>query len=363
MADSPGQHKGWARAQEQHPAWPREQHEGSDRGVRLVHVPKCGLQLWITFLYTHCQRLFGSCTGNGTMAELKSSSSEDCSKGELWNQAACLLKARLGWVDCDDQAILSVSLYMDSKFDQNQIIHYPWNRKYGPVGAILLRNPFRRALSAFMYNGGHLEPSEPGRDGRLPEWWRQNLAEPAPPSFGRSYWKGNFTRYLMYPGVQGCQMRMLLGYKCNEATFDSMNQSLAVEILMRDFKYVGMTDYNFLSVTLYHRMYGIGWTTSPCPQEVKTDHIHHGTTKQMSTTDRVRYFEEYVKVAADSPDRLIYSTGMGIFLRSLHEAGLTFGADPSRQMAEEFAILLEENASLDLPVRDAPPPWVSGRGP
>ncbi|CAK0808230.1 unnamed protein product, partial [Prorocentrum cordatum] len=318
-----------------------------DDRFKLVHVPKCGEQLYITVLFTHCERLFGSCAGNGTMSEFKSNR-PDCDKFHheyhLVNLANCLLhKDRAVLVDCDQ----AVSAAFDGKTSIWN--HDPRFRKYAPMGVIVSRRPFRRALSAFKFGGGHFGAL---RWKHFETWWEQKYTEQAPPSFElqglKLYWKDNFTRCLMFPGVQGCQMQMLLGHICNEPVLSSMNHSLAVDILMRDFKYVGITDYNVLSVALYHIMYGHGWTVSPCPQEAPSTPVR-ATTKIMSIPDRKHYFQEF-----------IYSAAVGILLRNSRKVGLTSGADLSGKLAAEVSALFEESASTDAIIRGAPPPWVRG---
>ena len=75
-------------------------------------------------------------------------------------------------------------------------------RNLAPHGVIMLRDPFSRLLSAYKYQGGNMEPWPKGTNignmSRVRDWWAHN-----------------FTRYLTFPGVLGCQTKMLMGRACN----------------------------------------------------------------------------------------------------------------------------------------------------
>jgi len=125
--------------------------------------------------------------------------------------------------------------------------HIPWNRKYAPYGVTLIRDPFDRLLSAFLFAGGHLDPA-PRNTTALRKWW-----------------SGNITRYAQYIGALGCQTKEVAGNGCTEPLrITSSYVERAIEILQTDFKFVGLTEEYILSVKLYHKMFGEG---EPCEAE------------------------------------------------------------------------------------------------
>jgi len=111
----------------------------------------------------------------------------------------------------------------------------------------LIRDPFDRLLSAFLFRGGHLEPA-PKNISALTKWW-----------------SGNITRYANYNGTLGCQTKEVAGNTCSEPMRITWSYiKLAIKILSTDFKFVGLTEEYILSVKLYHKMFGEG---EPCEAE------------------------------------------------------------------------------------------------
>lgn len=286
--------------------------------ISYVHVPKCGNSLIHTLVYTHCPALLGSCALNDSVPYISRARLDGGQKARLITRPDELLRSQKLMSSCTLTQVTPTGW------------HYPWRRANAPYGVIVMRDPFRRALSAFKFNGGHLEPAPVKLSvDRLRGWWRDHfgyVVEPAPPqnfAFAdlKEWWKGNFTRYLSYPGVLACQTQMLLGYACNAVIERRrVNRSLAADILRRDFKYVGITDLNALSIRLYHRMFGSGWTATPCPQELRAKPVR-ATTKYMTDADRMPYLEEYKRVP-DGADSDIYAVATRIFVQQLTQFGI-----------------------------------------
>ena len=63
--------------------------------------------------------------------------------------------------------------------------------------------------------------------------------------------------YAAFPGVAGCQTRMLLGRRCNEATtLNAKKMNEAIRRLRTHLVFVGLTDEWNDSMCLFHRMFG-----------------------------------------------------------------------------------------------------------
>ena len=260
--------------------------------VEYIHVPKCGISLVHTLVYTHCGRLMGSCAGTalprGVGIVRKSASSETVEiTGPEW-----ILRNSTYRAQCDIESSRAIGT------------HYGWIRSLAPHGVIVLRNPAQRLLSAYKFGGGHVEPVRKIAGGDL--------------RGAQAWWANNFSRYLRYPYIVGCQSRVLLGFGCNDQVpLHHVNGTHAALILERDFKFVGLTDENELSVQLYHRMFGTGWQQRPCPSETQLKPVRK-TTKDMSDAEKSSYFTEYDMFAGDiDPDRELYATAVRLFRANL----------------------------------------------
>mmetsp|Transcript_109646 Transcript_109646/g.171466 ORF Transcript_109646/g.171466 Transcript_109646/m.171466 type:complete len:259 (+) Transcript_109646:3-779(+) len=183
-------------------------------------------------------------------------------------------------------------------FQGRDLGHLPWMRTTTRTGVVLLRDPRERLRSAFFFRGGHF------------------LLKPV----SKMRWKGNVTKYATFPGVSGCQTKMLLGFEC----FDSSNSTVelvhsidgqlqALEVLMSDFLFFGLTDEFSLSVDLYNAMFGrpetpLHWTAYT---KVRAS-AHWNSIHQRSSEDVMLEIHE-AGLMSWEPDALIYSVAAFLF--------------------------------------------------
>eukprot|EP00041_Stephanoeca_diplocostata_P034666 m.1194043 g.1194043 ORF g.1194043 m.1194043 type:complete len:216 (+) comp24559_c0_seq9:1331-1978(+) len=65
------------------------------------------------------------------------------------------------------------------------------------------------------------------------------------------------TEYTRFPGIAGCQVKMLTGFRCgSDHIATTSNLAVATDRLHTAFAFVGLTDYFNLSVCLFHAMFG-----------------------------------------------------------------------------------------------------------
>ena len=177
-----------------------------------LHTPKTGTSLKIALSRVHCSTLCPcqAFTNAAGKLDIRGSSLEGkC--GRLDAESA-LTEIRDA---CDTYftaagavARLAPGTYSTLKYID--VGHAPWKRaaigngsslfaKHGPMGAVMIRDPVDRLMSAFYFQGGH--------------YTAQRKIDPEL-SVLREWWSNNITRYAMYPGVTGCQTKMLTGWPC-----------------------------------------------------------------------------------------------------------------------------------------------------
>ena len=176
------------------------------RRVTLLHIPKCGSWFHTTLWATHCPDVdvcaLLSGLANRTTAVLSTKQRRD-------------LRAHCAFADVRTSTV----------YESEPPGHRPWHRGFAPYGAVVLRDPRARLVSAFSFREGHIEPQPLWR---FKHWWRCNIS-----------------RYARFPGVLGCQTKMLLGFDCMEpveGVASTPTRVRAVRILLEDFIFWGLTE-------------------------------------------------------------------------------------------------------------------------
>ena len=143
--------------------------------------------------------------------------------------------------------------WCDVEFTDTRPGHEPYkvsrDRGYG-VG--LFRRPQQRVMSAYaagLHHYGMRDPIEMKRS-VLKAAHDQGPLE-------------SLRVYTSWPGISSCQTKMILGYKCasNEIELQPEDLMRAMEIVERDFLFVGITEDFDRSVCLFHAM--LGGQTNP----------------------------------------------------------------------------------------------------
>lgn len=196
----------------------------------------------------------------------------------------------------------NVSLYVLCDVDElnPHTGHFFWNRKYAPHGIVTLREPAKQVVSAFGFGGGHIPPFTGIKEAQA--WWR-----------------GNLTRYALFPQRQSCQTKMLLGYACyQEVQVPPDGVERAAAILRTDFKFVGMTDDFARTALLYCTMFVGGRSGCPCLDKlIATKPIRKGTTS--SDEALLALARELMQ---NDPDYAVYHAGRRIYRENLCAHGL-----------------------------------------
>jgi len=244
-----------------------------------LHIPKTGASFVRTLWATHCQKLI-TCDVLST-TRLGSTTAIHSGHG--------LAPNGMTWKNAFEDACKFYN--PRTHFVYKWGYHSPWNRKYAPNGVTLIRDPFDRLLSAFLFQAGHLEPA-PKNVNALRRWWSRNI-----------------TRYARWKGSLGCQTKEVAGKSCNDPMrITSSYVELAIEILHTDFKFVGLTEEWSLSVKLYHKMFGEG---EPCEAE---NHNNRPGTKYntpLSETARRDILEN--NLLENEPDVALHKAAKKIF--------------------------------------------------
>lgn len=153
----------------------------------------------------------------------------------------------------------------------------------------LLRHPVQRLLSAF-HHGMHAPGMPRERHARL-----------------RQQCRGDAACFARFPGVAGCQAKMLLGHACGEDVplpGDSIQQ--AVQRLREWFAFVGVAECFTASVCAFHRQLG------GAPAEVERQHVRQGVRRVQPVAgggrgEDFRYDEAQLGGFVDEADEAVYA--------------------------------------------------------
>jgi hypothetical protein len=115
-----------------------------------------------------------------------------------------------------------------------------------------------------------------------------------------------FSDYLSMRGMRGCQMKMLLGYYCSEDIDLNQEMILNATAILREMKFVGITERYNQSVIAFHHIMG---GTLPHPIEFQNYRVmngqHHHETMLRKVISQIGYFDEY--------DTMIYQEAWRLF--------------------------------------------------
>ena len=135
----------------------------------------------------------------------------------------------------------------------------------------------------------------------------------------QAWWRGNLTRYALFPQRQSCQTKMLLGYACyQEVQVPPDGVERAAAILRTDFKFVGMTDDFARTALLYCTMFVGGRSGCPCLDDlIASTPMRKGTTS--SDEALLALARELMQ---NDPDYAVYHAGRRIYRENLCAHGL-----------------------------------------
>jgi hypothetical protein len=128
--------------------------------------------------------------------------------------------------------------------------HIPYNETLmkGHVVAIF-RHPMSRIISAYLFRNEMMIPNGMPFDQRYPIHNARAAGIYLP-----------IYDYVRLPGMTGCQTKLALGHKCGEgekyADFQSRESMAMAKKTMRDFAFVGLTEYPIETEQLYRAMFG-----------------------------------------------------------------------------------------------------------
>lgn len=167
----------------------------------------------------------------------------------------------------------------------------PMHQRLGKTAVTMLRHPARRLESAWAHRKHHFG---------MPHELAVGL---------RSI--HTIEDFARYPGIAGCQTKMILGYACSAPVSLTANDALeAVEILRDYFAFVGITDRWKDSLHLFHAM--LGGTV----HSMELVHVRrgpaHATETSLSLTDK-----EIGQL--DPVDWTFYRAALSLFNRRMRE--------------------------------------------
>jgi hypothetical protein len=184
--------------------------------IRWYHAPKTGTSFYSTLLF-YCDR--------------NAMDQDGCLDDDVIIVSSASLTQR-NWTHCLPRALAHEPLQAQPHL--NVLSRKAFSSKLPPVVG-LFRDPADRLLSAF-YAGRHSMPHQ--------------LAAQIT----------SLEEYIHFPGVLGCQAKMLVGYPCfNEIPLPISPADLlqkAIDVIKNRFIFVGITSRWSQTVCLFHAMYG-----------------------------------------------------------------------------------------------------------
>eukprot|EP00038_Savillea_parva_P013362 m.210407 g.210407 ORF g.210407 m.210407 type:complete len:388 (+) comp25011_c0_seq1:152-1315(+) len=161
-------------------------------------------------------------------------------------------------------------------------------------GLALLRDPRRRLYSAF--TSRHAQGMMPSLAQRL----KATVKTPK--------------QYAQFPGIAGCQVKMLVGRQCAGAYIPTRNDlAVAKQRLVSGLGYVGLTDYYDLSVCLLHAM----WGGTPRESSFQNARPTAFFASAYNSSEATRHFD----FADDPLDAELYQEAKRLFVSRLQEHG------------------------------------------
>eukprot|EP00928_Gymnodinium_smaydae_P098602 TRINITY_DN9202_c1_g1_i3.p1 TRINITY_DN9202_c1_g1~~TRINITY_DN9202_c1_g1_i3.p1 ORF type:complete len:345 (+),score=15.57 TRINITY_DN9202_c1_g1_i3:36-1070(+) len=122
--------------------------------------------------------------------------------------------------------------------------HRPYSRKYRGLAAGMFRHPKRRIISAYMF-GVYLNLGKYHKRKEIK--LRHRIASSSSPVL----------TYANIRLIQGCQTKFVLGQACHaKMRLTQKHVQKAINIVRKDFAFVGITDEWVKSIFLFHGMFG-----------------------------------------------------------------------------------------------------------
>jgi len=293
--------------------WGKEQ----DGPLYWLHIPKCGTSFGAT--------LHGyTCTATPTPQANPADPSETCVRcgpdGARWRGFDHTI---LSSIPFDRRPYCDWNVSFKGAF-KNHIVLAATNdftRAGEPRAVALFRDPRRRLVSGWNDNkhsyamGSWWDPRGPDEEVKLMRNSTSTLES-----------------YARWPGIAGCQVKMLVGEDCSVPLNITRAIYEEAERRLHNMAFVGLTDAFNASVCLFHHMFG------GVPEEYMfTTHSRSGAKllkrKQLQCgvgTRLPRDAWKSVPSALDPHDHRLFEAAKGLFAARLRRHGLWDGPDPAR---------------------------------
>eukprot|EP00040_Diaphanoeca_grandis_P019857 m.105183 g.105183 ORF g.105183 m.105183 type:complete len:425 (+) comp27627_c0_seq1:167-1441(+) len=203
------------------------------KGIFWTHIPKTGTSFGNTVYRYACPRL--------PPEAIMVSEAEAVKKAAVDSNIpkSSLMKLLLyeyppaKW--CDNDALIKL---MKGGSDTRINGHQGLSKRYAAAGTgiIMFRSPIARFRSAFVYKHANGMSKE-----KIVQLEKVKTLE----------------EYAKFPDIAGCSTKMLLGSLCaSERNITIPNVMMALDLVKRAYKFVGITDYWDVSVCLFHSQFG-----------------------------------------------------------------------------------------------------------